>query len=149
MRNSARVKLQNIHRGFHILAAVCVAMGMAFIFSNKGKNISFLNGLFDIRASMLLTSMSLHLFFHETTSHFIHYLFISGIYSFTSQEAPHNFAHVYSRRPWLPCLRTYGLTNDCGSGKAGCPTLWSYWGEWTRWGRSSVSMAWKGGSHTV
>ncbi|EWM20939.1 cytochrome b-561 domain containing 1 [Nannochloropsis gaditana] len=37
MRNSARVKLQNIHRGFHILAAVCVVMGMAFIFSNKVK----------------------------------------------------------------------------------------------------------------
>jgi hypothetical protein len=52
MRNSARVKLQNIHRGFHILAAVCVVLGMAFIFSNKGKNIPFLNGLFDMRASM-------------------------------------------------------------------------------------------------
>ncbi|GAB5035734.1 cytochrome b-561 domain containing 1 [Nannochloropsis oceanica] len=35
MRNSARVKLQNIHRGFQILAASCIALGIAFIFGNK------------------------------------------------------------------------------------------------------------------
>lgn len=35
MKNSARVKLQNIHRGLHIMAACFVGMGMAFIFSNK------------------------------------------------------------------------------------------------------------------
>ncbi len=37
MRNSARVKLQNIHRGFHVLAAACVGLGMAFILGNKVK----------------------------------------------------------------------------------------------------------------
>ena len=35
MRNSARVKLQNLHRGFHILATMSIAMGIAFIFGNK------------------------------------------------------------------------------------------------------------------
>jgi hypothetical protein len=37
MKNSARVKLQNIHRAFHVLAAAFIGMGMAFIFSNKVK----------------------------------------------------------------------------------------------------------------
>lgn len=35
MKNSARVKLQNIHRAIHVLAACFMALGMAFIFSNK------------------------------------------------------------------------------------------------------------------
>lgn len=60
MRNSARVKLQNIHRGFQILAASCIALGIAFIFGNKGQSVKrgvlgAWVGVISLPSSLLLT----------------------------------------------------------------------------------------------